>query len=414
MWGRLSQQFRMSRKARREQESHPSSDDARSHPIDTAMEDDIQNILPVLFNAKRLVIFCGMTMYLFGGTNTQASLMLDCLIRTGPGVCLPPGFPGSSPEDPLGLLRPVVWQVRLIGFTDLLVYEVLILGQDPDQSSSVLHAWQKQLNSLSVKNKFYQALHALDRNGGLLRVYTQNFDCMEKTVAKLSFGVPESGRIDERDYPRCVPLLGRLDQTICTNCEHVASRICFEDLAAWKQLPSCVSCAPNTCGGHTGICRPNILVCNQSHPDQRVLDQLLLQDAKVVDVVLAVGLQFTPQQNLSRSLSAFSRGALSLASNASLSSILIDHTVPGHKRLDIPHLFQVCLKSNVQDLFTGIVKFAHRSAMHDPDSNLMLIHPRHFQSPHYSRKSSSPQDEGKGQEEEPLLLRCPPLRLHFS
>jgi len=378
------------------------------------MEDpDIQNILPVLFNAKRLVIFCGMAMSLFGGTNTQASLVLGYLICTGPGVCLPPGFPGSSPEDPLGLLRPVVWQVRLIGFIDLPVCEVLILGQDPAQSFSVLHAWRKQLNSSSVKNKFYQALHALDRNGGLLRVYTQNFDCMEKTVAKLSFGVPESGQLDERGYPRCVPLLGRLDQTICTNCHRVASRICFEDLAALTQLPSCVSCAATTCGGHTGICRPNILVCNQSHPDQSVLDKVLIQDAKVVDVVLAVGLQFTPHQNLSRALQAFSVAAQSRAPT-SLSSILIDPTVPGYERLDIPHLFQACVKSDVQDLFTGIVKIAHRSAMNDPHSNLMLIYPRHFQSPHHSRIFSSPEDESKGQEEEPLLLRCPPLRLHFS
>jgi len=370
------------------------------------MEDpDIENIQQILFNAKRLVIFCGMAMYLLLETNTQASLVLNCLIYTGPGVCLPPGFPGSSPEDPLGLLRPVVWQVRLIGFIDLPVCEVLILGQDPAQSFSVLHAWRKQFNSSSVDNKFYQALHALDRNGGLLRVYTQNYDCMEKTVAKLSFGVPESGAIDERGYPRCIPLLGRLDQTICTNCQY-ASRICFEDLATLEQLPSCVSCAATTCGGHTGICRPNIVVSNQSHPDQGVLDQVLLKDAEVVDVVLAVGLQFTPQQNLYRSLEAFSLAALSRAPNTSASSILIDPTVPGYKRLDIPHLFQVSLQSDVQDLFTGVVKIAHQSAKDDPNSNLILITPRHFQSLPHSLKSSSSQDEG------PLLLRCPRWRLH--
>jgi hypothetical protein len=34
---------------------------------------------------------------------------------SGPGVSVPPVFPGSTPDDPLGLLQPVIWQVRVVG-----------------------------------------------------------------------------------------------------------------------------------------------------------------------------------------------------------------------------------------------------------------------------------------------------------
>lgn len=37
---------------------------------------------------------------------------------SGPGVSVPPVFPGSTPDDPLGLLRPVIWQVRVPGSID--------------------------------------------------------------------------------------------------------------------------------------------------------------------------------------------------------------------------------------------------------------------------------------------------------
>jgi hypothetical protein len=37
---------------------------------------------------------------------------LGCYTRfPGPGVSVPPGFPGSTPDDPLGLLRPIILQV---------------------------------------------------------------------------------------------------------------------------------------------------------------------------------------------------------------------------------------------------------------------------------------------------------------
>ncbi|KAG1785189.1 DHS-like NAD/FAD-binding domain-containing protein [Suillus plorans] len=205
----------------------------------SSRSEEVQNLQEIILNAKNLIVICG------------------------PGVLVstesPPLF------DSFELLHPIIWQ-------------------DQTQSSLVFQTMKHLLNQKPTQNWFYQAMHSLDRRGNLLRIYTQNIDTRERTTGGLSFGVPKS--IYEPNCPRCIPLLGRLDQMSCTLGHHVVPSATFLNHSASDGLPICTICESYTNCGHHGICRPNIVVSKEEQPD---LNNIIAHDKSLVDVVLAVG-----------------------------------------------------------------------------------------------------------------------------
>ncbi|KAG1890719.1 uncharacterized protein F5891DRAFT_964511, partial [Suillus fuscotomentosus] len=217
---------------------------------------------------------------------------------------------------------------------------------------------------------FYQAIHALDRRGHLLRVYTQNIDAMEKTAGMLSYGVPDTDRLGHPDCPRCVPLLGRLDQMTCTLCHTVVSSSAFLDELAQDGFPVCVRCTSHTTSRHRGIWRPNVVVSDQKQP---TLELVLSEDEKLVDVLLAVGVWQDTHDNLSGFIAQLSQAVQSRARDRKLTSILINSEAPAPERPEMLGLFQVCLELDLQNFFASIVEVAYQEAVVDSNSNTMLI-----------------------------------------
>lgn len=259
---------------------------------------------------------------------------------------------------------------------------------------SVSQVWLHHLNKKSIGNKFYQAIHALDRRGHLLRVYTQNIDAMEKTAGMLSYGVPDTGSLGHPDCPRCVPLLGRLDQMTCTLCHTVASSSAFLDELAQDGFPVCVRCTSHTTSGHRGIWRPNLVVSDQKQP---TLELVLSEDEKLVDVLLAVGIQEDTYDNIGDFIAQLSQAVHSRTRDGKLTSILISSEAPTPERLGMMGLFQVCLKLDLQNFFAGLVEVAYQEAVVDSNSNTMLI----------SRYANQDEDCPEGK----LFLSLPPW--HF-
>lgn len=278
---------------------------------------------------------------------------------------------------------------------------MLLFWQDRAQSSPVFQTMLHHLNNPCVGNQFYPAMHALDRRGNLLRVYTHNINAMEKTAGLLTFGVPTVDQIGQPDCPRCIPLLGRLDQMSCTLCCKVASTTSFMDQSTSNGLPVCVRCQAHGRLGHQGIYRPKIAVCKEEHPD---LNLVITHDEKQVDVVLAVGVQQVPDDNLPDIVMKLSQAAQSRAQDGALSSIMIDLKVPAHERAEIQDLFQVCLELDPQHLFARVVEAAHEAATNDLHSNTMLIHKT-------VAHMGLPIDDGEEHNEEALLMSLPPW--HF-
>ncbi|KAG1853971.1 hypothetical protein F4604DRAFT_1686163 [Suillus subluteus] len=319
-----------------------SSNDVSNNPVlETSGSWEVQTIIETILNAKNLVIICG------------------------PGVSIPTGLPCLLPDDPLGLLRPIIWQ-------------------DQSQSSLVFQAMLHHLNRASIKNKFYQ------------RVYTQNIDAMEKTAGVLSFGVPTSSQIGKPDCPRCIPLLGRLDQMTCTLSHHVVPSATFLNQSPSDGLPICTACKPYTHHGHHGIRRPNIVVCKE---EQLNLNSILDHDKNLVDVVLAVGIHPLPYYDHPGIIKQFVQAVRSKNQPEVPSSILIDLDTSILEKTEVHDQFQISLALDLQDFFGRIIVAAYQDAYHNPASNTMVI-PRKLGLMDFSMKHSNNIEEVEEEEEE--------------
>ncbi|KAG1789346.1 DHS-like NAD/FAD-binding domain-containing protein [Suillus variegatus] len=348
--------------------SEPSSSSSNDTPgnnyvLKSSGSEEVQKLQEIILNAKNLIIICG------------------------PGVSV---STGSSPLfDASELLCPIIWQ-------------------DQAQSSSVFQTVKLLLNHKPTKNWFYQAIHSLDRRGNLLRIYTQNIDTMEKTTGGLSFGLPKS--IYEPNCPRCIPLLGRLDQMSCTLGRHVVPSATSLNQSASDGLPICTGCEPYTSCGHHGICRPNIVVSKEEQPD---LNVVLAHDKNLVDVVLAVGVQPIPYSNLPVIIKQFAQAAQLRTQEGIASSILIDLDMPTLEKTGVQELFQISLALDLQDFFGSIVHAAYQDASHNPASNTMLI-PKKLTITDFSMKpGDNPEEEEKEEgagdlEDDKLLMTLRP------
>jgi NAD-dependent SIR2 family protein deacetylase len=236
-----------------------------------------------------------------------------------------------------------------------------------------------------------------------LRIYTQNIDAMEKTTGLLSYGVPLANQIGQPDCPRCIPLLGRLDQMSCSLGSHVVPTATFLDKSPSDGLPICSNCQPYTTYGHHGICRPRIVVSKEEQPN---LDVILDHDKNLVDVVLAVGIQPMPYSDLSVLIKQFTQAAHSRTQEGISSSILIDLDMPTMEKTGISELFQISLELDLQDFFGRIISTAYQDARHDPASNTMLI-PKKLTTTDFTMKlCDNQEEEDLGQDQ--LLLTLSP------
>jgi NAD-dependent SIR2 family protein deacetylase len=330
------------------------------------------------------------------------------LLTLGPGVSIPSESSSPPLSHPFELLVPIIWQAcntRL--YISGKASDISLHSQDQAQSSSVFQTMKHHLKPASRKNLLYQAIHSLDRRGNLLRIYTQNIDAMEKTAGLLSYGVPLADQIGQPDCPRCIPLLGRLDQMSCSIGPHVVPSATFLDQSASDGLPRCSDCRPYQCGHHS-IHRPNIVVSKEELPN---LDAILDHDKNLVDVVLAVGVQPMPYSDLSLLIKQFTQAAQSRTQAGSSSSILIDLDISTLENAGIPELFQISLELDLQDFFRSIISAAYQDARHNPASNTMLVPKKLITTDFSLRLCDNQEEEEEDLGQDQLLLTLSPWHL---
>jgi hypothetical protein len=134
-----------------------------------------------------------------------------------------------------------------------------------------------------------------------------------------------------------------------------------------------------------------------SDQEAPALKQVLSEDEKLVDVLLAVGVRPDIQDNLSSFITQLSRVVQSRAQDGEITSILINSDVTAPEKPGNLDLFQVHLELDLQHFFTSIVEAAHHAAVVDPNSHTMLISRDAF--------------EDEGLQEPNIFLSLPPW--HF-
>jgi NAD-dependent SIR2 family protein deacetylase len=187
---------------------------------------------------------------------------------------------------------------------------------------------------------FHRLLKTLDSRGKLLRVYTQNIDCLEKK-ADLSFGVPEfedrrrartktpptnapgtnaaststlpqSKMIQSKlpspppdPVPRCVPLHGHVEAVHCLNCSQTFDAVPHIDTLKTGSLPTCPACESlddirqqeGKRSRGIGKLRPSVVLYNEVHMSGEGVGEAVRRDlvgsskagGRGADLLLVVG-----------------------------------------------------------------------------------------------------------------------------
>lgn len=166
-----------------------------------------------------------------------------------------------------------------------------------DSSTSSFHDMLRDLAAHTAQAKptaFHHMLASLAQEGRLLRLYTQNIDCLDTNMPPLTTVVPLNHK---GPWPKTIQLHGGLDKMVCSKCGGLET---FDPtLFQGPEPPPCKSCleleevriahAGKRSHG-VGKLRPRIVLYNEHHPDQDAIGSVSEADIrKVPDAVIVVG-----------------------------------------------------------------------------------------------------------------------------
>jgi NAD-dependent histone deacetylase SIR2 len=166
-----------------------------------------------------------------------------------------------------------------------------------DSSTSSFHDMLRQMAEQTSQAKptaFHHLLASIAQEGRLLRLYTQNIDCLDTNMDPLATTVPLNHK---GPWPQTIQLHGGLDKMVCSKCAHLET---FDpSLFDGPEPPLCKSCleleevriahAGKRSHG-VGKLRPRIVLYNEHHPDQDAIGSVSEADIrKVPDAVIVVG-----------------------------------------------------------------------------------------------------------------------------
>lgn len=167
--------------------------------------------------------------------------------------------------------------------------------KDNDLTSS-FHDMVRMLHSMASTAEptdFHQLLAALASEGRLLRLYSQNVDCIETQLEPLQTTVPLQNK---GPWPKTIQLHGGLNKMTCSKCAWVGT---FEpELFVGAEPPDCKQCLEfesvrGVCGKRSlgvGKLRPRIVLYNEFHPDADAIGAVTEADIRArPDAVIVVG-----------------------------------------------------------------------------------------------------------------------------
>ncbi|KAG7700583.1 hypothetical protein KL929_001748 [Ogataea haglerorum] len=156
----------------------------------------------------------------------------------------------------------------------------------------------RKLYTLSVEcqpSPFHRLLDKISQEGRLLRLYTQNIDCLDTQLPHLETKVPLNF---EKPYPKTIQLHGNIKLLNCSKCHHVKEldESYFNENS--KLIRNCPECeelnAVRAIAGRRvqsgGVLRPRIVLYNEFHPDGEIIGNITESDLKNrPDCLLVVG-----------------------------------------------------------------------------------------------------------------------------
>jgi NAD-dependent SIR2 family protein deacetylase len=227
-----------------------------------------------------------------------SSIISAYMIRSGAGISAEAGI--SDFRSPEGLFQTMKEQYPLAPFRNIEdLFDVAALHS---RGSSAFFC--KMIGELVDKSHsasptaFHKLLRHLDEAGQILRIYTQNIDCL-KSKSNISFGLPEHPAVTRSishkkrktsspswHIPSCIPLHGRIDSVYCLLCNQTYPAHPYISTFLDGTLPVCDQCSQvemlrpwsNKRSRGIGKLRPSIVLYNETHPFGDVIGEMVSHD----------------------------------------------------------------------------------------------------------------------------------------
>ncbi|KAL4730427.1 hypothetical protein ACLX1H_002461 [Fusarium chlamydosporum] len=250
----------------------------------------------------------------------QLSRLLDTLrkkkkivVIAGAGISVSAGIPDF--RSPTGLFATVKNEHNLKGsgkhLFDASVYK-------HDDTTESFHAMVRKMATMTKTAKptqFHHLLASLANEGRLLRLYSQNIDCIDTSMDPLATQVPLSPK---GPWPTTIQLHGGLQKMVCTKCSSLQD---FDgEVFDGPKPPLCPTCKTldEVRTAHAGKrshgigrLRPRFVLYNEYNPDEEAIGNVSSADLKArPDAVVVVGttLKVPGTRRLVREMCQVTRG----------------------------------------------------------------------------------------------------------
>lgn len=166
-----------------------------------------------------------------------------------------------------------------------------------DESTTHFHTMVRELAALTESaepSRFHQMIASLAHEGRLLRLYTQNIDCLDSNLPPLETTVPLN---EKGPWKKTVQLHGGLGKMVCSKCSEVSP---FDaSMFNGPEAPLCKVCEAldlvrtSHAGKRShgiGKMRPRMVLYNEHNPDEQAIANVVRADLRArPDAVIVVG-----------------------------------------------------------------------------------------------------------------------------
>ncbi|KAB5536491.1 DHS-like NAD/FAD-binding domain-containing protein [Coniochaeta sp. 2T2.1] len=214
------------------------------------------------------------------------------VVIAGAGISVSSGIPDFRSSTGLFKTLPSEHKIKGSG-KDLFDASVYKHNDSTSSFHDMIRRMSEQI-SQAKPSPFHHLLASIAQEGRLLRLYTQNIDCIDTNMPPLKTKVPLD---NQGGWPKSIQLHGGLNKMVCSKCGEIKA---FDaSLFNGPEPPLCPQCLTmeevrinhaNRRSHGVGKLRPRIVLYNEHNPDQDAIGSVSGADLKKgPDAVIVVG-----------------------------------------------------------------------------------------------------------------------------
>lgn len=206
------------------------------------------------------------------------------VVITGAGISVHAGIPDFRSSTGLFRLLKNDYKLKTSGKQ---MFDASIVYNDSTHTKN-FHSTMSDLYGLCTSSKatpFHEFINEISSNNRLLRLYTQNIDCLDTSLSHLSTCNLQAASQNDEDWPKTVQLHGSIKYMNCSKCQWTSE---FQPslFTSSETVPECPEClkidsARIDSGKRPmgiGRLRPKVVLYNEFNPDAEIIGQITEYD----------------------------------------------------------------------------------------------------------------------------------------